>query len=48
MSGVDPKDLRKNSNFRASLAGQLGDVKELLDAMVIEKPTRAIDLEDEE
>ncbi len=48
VAGVDTKDLRKNVPFRHQLAEQLGSVQTLLDAMVIDKPTRAIDLGDDD
>lgn len=48
IAGVDPKDLRKDISFRKQLSGQLDEVKTLLDAMVVDKPTRAIDLGDDD
>lgn len=47
MEGVDPNKLRKDLAMRQTVAGDLTKVQEMLDSMIVNKPTRAIDLSDE-
>lgn len=48
LGGVDPADLRNDETLRTRTANALKSVAEKLDTMLVEKPTRAIELEDEE
>lgn len=47
MAGVDPNDLRKDGSLKESIAAKMAEVKQALDTMVQDAPTRLIDLEDE-
>lgn len=47
LGGVDPADLRRDGLLRHQIAQQMATVKETLDQLVIEKPTRHIELPDE-
>ena len=47
LGGVDPNDLRKDLSLKQQIAAQMATVKEQLDGMVQDAPTRLIDLEDE-
>ena len=48
VEGVDPKVLRKDGGLRANMASSLSEVQAELDKLVVNKPTRAISLEDDE
>ena len=46
VAGVDPADVRKDVTFRQSLTEGLAKVKSQVDALVIDLPTRDIELAD--
>lgn len=48
MSGVDVDSLRKDNDARMSLASSFGAIKEDLDKLVVNKPRRLVELDDEE
>lgn len=47
VDGVDPNELRKNGTLKDAIASKMAEVKQALDTMVQDAPTRAIELEDE-
>lgn len=48
LGGVDPAELRKEAGLKASVASGLAEVAEKLSTLIVNKPTRAIDLSDDE
>jgi hypothetical protein len=48
VAGISPDDLRGSGDLRARVASELSDVQKAMDGMMITKPTRAINLEDED
>lgn len=48
MTGVDAASLRTDADMKQRVSEGFGDVKALLDTMVIDRPTRAMNLSDEE
>lgn len=47
LAGVDPSELRKDKSLRGHIAGDLAKVQEVLDGMLVDRPTRTIRLEEE-
>lgn len=47
VAGVSPDDLRKQEGLRQTVAERLGEVQRVLDTLIVEKPTRAISLDDD-
>jgi hypothetical protein len=48
VSGIRADDLRSNEDQRNRVASSLGEIQAALDGLMVSKPKRAIDLEDEE
>jgi len=48
VGGLDAKELRSNEALRESVGGQLGGIEEALGSMMVDRPGRAIDLDDED
>jgi hypothetical protein len=48
MAGVQPEDLRGNDDVRQAVQSQLANIQRDLDSMMVDRPRRAISLEDEE
>lgn len=48
VKGFSPDDLKDNAALRTQVVSQLGDVATTLDALMVNKPKRAIDLSDDD
>lgn len=48
VGGVDIADLRRDASLRQSIASQMATVREALDGMVVARPSRHLELEDDE
>ena len=48
ISGVDVSDLRKDKSLREHVAGDLAKVQDVLDGLIVDKPSRAFRLDDDE
>lgn len=48
VAGLDVADLRKDASLRLSIAEQMTKVKESLDGLIVERPIRHVELEDDE
>ncbi|MCH8188740.1 MAG: hypothetical protein IIB66_08575 [Proteobacteria bacterium] len=48
VSGIDPKRLRRSADLREHVAQGMAGIRESLDDLMVDRPGRAIDLDDEE
>lgn len=48
IDGVQPQDLRDNESLRGRVGAQLSEISQQLSSMMVDRPVRAIDLNDDE